>query len=114
MDKKLTIKTFICISDVDYELLLIRFLKLMLQRHAKDDVHLQLLITNKPIIRWFVTQIKKHNKTFLEKYKRHKNLPNVVLHGHYRAYILKKAIQFYPSALISGVRYNGNSKFLCN
>ena len=77
--------------------------------------HLQVLLINKPINRWFLTELEKFNKEFIKEIIPFIALDKNLVKKHYKKRI-KRVAQNYPSALIDAVKIIKNEPLLtlCN
>lgn len=96
------IQDYTGLSKDEYEMLLVNTLMMCLSEVSKTSQHLQLLLIDKAINNWFLKQVSKVNKDFIESTKPYKNLSKSHLNISYSRF-LKRIPQNYPKALIKNV-----------
>lgn len=91
------------LSNEQYEDIVFDTYKICLEAKAKTPQHLQLLLINQPINKWFMCEIDKFNDEFIKDTIPFIPLDKKEVAKHYRSYI-RRIAQNYPSALIDRVK----------
>ena len=90
-------------SKDEYEMLLLSTLMMCLSEVSNTPQHLQLLLIDKSINKWFLKQVSKVNKDFILSTQPYKHLDENHLKISYSRFI-KRIPRNYPKALIKNVK----------
>lgn len=97
------IQNYTGLSISEYEMVLVSTLILCLSEVSKTPQHLQLLLIDKSINNWFLVQVSKVNKDFIQDTQPYKHLGKYHLKISYSRFI-KRITKCYPKALIKNVK----------
>lgn len=99
------------LSNEQYEKIVFNTYLMCLSEISRTPQHLQLLLINQPINKWFLTEVSKFNEEFYNDTIPFIPLDKKEVTKHYRSYI-KRIAQNYPSALIDKVKPNNDELIL--
>ena len=112
-----SILTYTGYSEQAYEKILRETLLMCLSEISRDPQHLQLLLINKPINKWYLREVGKINDYFFKSTQSYKDLQKEDLQKSYKMYI-RKIPQNYPGALIKHVKVKNPLRYdiylICN
>lgn len=91
------------LKEEQYENIVFKTYLMCMSEIARTPQHLQLLLINRPINKWFLTEVEKLNKEFIEVTIPYLPLNKEHVAKSYKNYI-KRIPQNYPSALVDAVK----------
>lgn len=99
------------LNEEQYEKIVFNTFLMCLSEISRTPQHLQLLLINQPISKWFLTEVSKFNEEFYNDTIPFIPLDKKHVETHYRRAI-RRIARHYPSALIDRVKVNNNANFL--
>ena len=109
-----TIQKHTGMSPEQYDKVVFDTYLMCLSEVCSSPQHLQLLLTDSPINKWFLMELGMLNEHFIQQITPFEGLDRRHIRSHYRM-CLKRIAQHYPSALISTVKVHNREKLtLCN
>ncbi|CAA0247869.1 conserved hypothetical protein [Tenacibaculum maritimum] len=87
----------------EYERVVFKTYLMCMHEVSKTPQHLQMLLVNRPINKWFLRQVEKLNQEFIKDNISFKGLKKIYLAAQYKKAIVKIK-RNYPSALVDQVK----------